>query len=99
MELADLWQAWPVFGPWRLRAEQHRANDLVQIVDTRDDGSFVLRVYQHQRNIQRIRYEHALVTQLQAARLPFTVPLPVPTSSGETVVSVPMHDGSRFASL
>lgn len=99
MELADLWQAWPMFGPWQLRAGQHRANNVVQIVDTRDGGSFALRVYQHQRDITRIRYEHTLVMQLQAARLPFTVPRPVPTSSGETVVAVPTHDGSLFASL
>jgi hypothetical protein len=99
MDLAALWQAWPMFGPWQLRAGQHRANNLVQIVDTHDAGSFVLRVYQHQRDIRRIRYEHALVAQLQAARLPFTVPHPVPTSSGETVVSVPTLVGSLFASL
>ncbi len=99
MDLVALWQAWPMFGPWQLRAGQHCANNLVQIVDTHDAGSFVLRVYQHQRDIRRIRYEHALVAQLQAARLPFTVPHPVPTSSGETVVSVPTLVGSLFASL
>jgi hypothetical protein len=88
-----------MFGPWQLHAEQHRANNLVQIVDTRDGGSFALRVYQHQRDIRRIRYKHALVTQLQAVRLPFTIPVPVPASSGETVVAVPTNDGSLFASF
>jgi homoserine kinase type II len=99
MVLADLWQTWPMFDPWQIRAGQHRANNVVQIIDTRGGGTFALRVYRHQRDIQRIRYEHALVTQLQTARLPFIVPLPMPTSSGETTVSVPTDEGSLFASL
>lgn len=99
MDFEHVWHAWPMFGPWQLRAGQHRANNMVQIVDTRDGGSFALRVYQHQRDIRRIRYEHALVTQLQAARLPFTVPRPVPTVGGDTMAQVATPEGTKFASL
>ncbi len=98
VDLADLWRAWSVFGPWRLRPGQHRAQNVVQIVDTQS-GSFVLRVYQHQRDVKRIKYEHALVHNLQVLRLPFTVPVPVPTGSGDTVISVPTNAGPMFASL
>jgi homoserine kinase type II len=99
MDLTDLWQAWPAFGPWTFRASRNIANNLVQVVDTPSAGSFVLRIYRHHRDERRVRYEHAVVTHLQYAQLPFTIPVPVPTGSGETVIRVPTDAGHVLASL
>lgn len=50
------------------------------------DGRFFLRLYANTGDTARVAYEHALLTRLEAAHLPFRVPVPVPTHAGETVV-------------
>lgn len=58
-------------------------------------GDFVLRVYTNVSDPSRQRFEHELLRRLGAAGLPFAIPHPVPSTSGDTLRVV---DG-RLAAL
>jgi len=77
--------AWPVPPSRTLRPTDAGLNNLSRLVDT-PIGSYFLRVYQNTDDIARIRYEHALLLQLQHAGLSFAVPQPLATREGETFV-------------
>ncbi|GAC1447487.1 MAG: hypothetical protein PVSMB4_02980 [Ktedonobacterales bacterium] len=86
-------------GPWRLSPLDSGTNNLVQVVETPELDRYVLRIYGRHSDITYIRYELAIVTALQEAHLPFCVPAPVPTRSGETVLRVPADGGEMLATL
>jgi Ser/Thr protein kinase RdoA (MazF antagonist) len=48
---------------------------------------YLLRVYRHAADPDRIRYEHGLLIRLRSAGLPFAVPAPLPARSGDTLVT------------
>lgn len=47
---------------------------------------YLLRVYRHVSDPDRIRYEHRLLGRLSGLGLPFAIPAPLPASSGDTLV-------------
>ncbi|MBA3274256.1 MAG: phosphotransferase [Chloroflexia bacterium] len=58
----------------------------------------VLKWYRNVGNLERLRFEHKLLGALAAARLPFAVPTPLPTRTGDTTVEITHdRDVSRFA--
>jgi homoserine kinase type II len=54
----------------------------VQLVET-SAGSYVVRLYRNHTDPARLRFECAVLAGLEASGLPFAVPTPIPTISGE----------------
>src|SRR5699024_8294709 len=54
----------------------------------------VLKWYRNVEDLQRLRFEYALLNALALANLPFAVPAPVPTLSGENHVTLQRGSGS-----
>jgi Ser/Thr protein kinase RdoA (MazF antagonist) len=48
---------------------------------------YLLRIYRHAADPERIRYEHELLSRLNGAGLPFAVPAPLPARSDDTLVT------------
>ncbi|MFD3257588.1 phosphotransferase [Paenibacillus lentus] len=58
----------------------------------------VLRIYETHRDIEKIRFEHAVLQALNQLAMSFSVPLPIQTMTGETMVQ--LEDGSgRYACM
>jgi homoserine kinase type II len=58
----------------------------------------VLRIYDTHRDRNKIKFEHAVLQKLGTMSLPFKVPLPILTSTGETLIQLGEGDG-KFACL
>ena len=99
MDLASLWQQWPLSGRWQVSDLDQGANNRVQRVDTPASGSYVLRLDRNHDNPTRLRFELTLITHLQAMGLPFTVPAPLPTRSGDLWYRLPAEDGAALVTL
>ncbi|MBD2094665.1 phosphotransferase [Trichocoleus sp. FACHB-591] len=52
------------------------------------EHQFVLKFYAATTAIAQIHYEHSLLTFLDSAHLPFAIPVPLQTASGETFIVV-----------
>lgn len=80
-----------VLGSWStgpVRAIEHLtsgSNNENWMVETQD-GDYVLRLYRNVDAEEHINYEQALLKELAAAGVGFEVPVPIPTSAGETMV-------------
>jgi homoserine kinase type II len=60
-------------------------------------GRYVLCLYPADLSLSHARYEHALLAALARQPLPFALPTPLPTDSGETLIPIGIDGG--FASL
>lgn len=98
LDLATFQRAWPLSGPWQARPLSRGTNNEVLLVET-PAGSYILRVYGNHADLGRLRFEHSVMTWLQGVRLPFAVPVPLPTARGELYVCVESASGVRLASL
>jgi len=58
-----------------------------------------LRIYQNTADPERVRYEHALLTRLEQAELSFSVPVPIPTRAGSTLLPVAADGEQQLAAL
>ncbi|MEO6890566.1 MAG: phosphotransferase [Ktedonobacteraceae bacterium] len=96
MDLAQLWQAWPIAGPWRLSPLSGGTNNLVWRVETVDGERYVLRLFPDLTSLPRLRYEVALLRALSDEDLPFHLPLPVLTHSGESIAFLD-HEAETLA--
>ncbi len=85
MDLAQLWQAWPIAGPWRLSPLSGGTNNLVWRADTADGECYVLRVFPDFTQLPRLRYEATLLLALSNVSLPFRLPIPIMTCSAESI--------------
>jgi homoserine kinase type II len=79
--------AWRLPPPYTLRAAEAGTNNLSRVVET-PAGAYFLRIYQNTADTLRVRFEHAVLLQLQEADLPFAVPCPLATRHGETYAVV-----------
>jgi Ser/Thr protein kinase RdoA (MazF antagonist) len=52
---------------------------------------FILKVYDPIASITQIQYEHSLLAFLQQVDLPFAVPAPIPTASGDTLTAIDVN--------
>ena len=84
-DLAQLWRAWPIAGPWRLSPLSGGTNNLVWRAETADGERYVLRLFPDLSQLPRLRYEAALLSALSNENLPFRLPLLIRTHSGESV--------------
>ncbi|HEY9690682.1 MAG TPA: phosphotransferase [Oculatellaceae cyanobacterium] len=55
-------------------------------------GNFILKLYGDSTTTEQLQYEHSLLFYLQQANLSFSVPVPVPAKSGETLVQKSKND-------
>jgi homoserine kinase type II len=85
MSLAQIGQAWPIAAPWRLSPLSGGTNTLVWLAETADGERYVLRLFPDLTQLPRLRYEAALLRALSHLELPFRLPLPLMTHSGESV--------------
>jgi homoserine kinase type II len=86
---------WSLDEPIRLEPVAAGVNNRSWLVTTASD-SFVLKTYRDVTDPDRLAFEHALLGALDAARLPFAVPAPIPASSGVTAVAVGDERWSLF---
>jgi Ser/Thr protein kinase RdoA (MazF antagonist) len=82
MKLNELQREWLIPEPWSIRPITHGENNLTQVIDT-SAGSYILRAYRSDRSLEQIRYELSVLSNLQEKSLPFRVPTPIPTVTGE----------------
>ena len=82
---AQLWQVWPIAGPWRLSPLSGGTNNLVWRAETADGERYVLHLFPDLTQLPRLRYEAALLSTLSNVGLPFRLPLPIRTHSGDSV--------------
>src|SRR5688500_8456701 len=83
MKWDELQEIWPLPEPWSLRPILQVINNLTQIVET-PAGNYILRTYDADHHLEHIGYELSLLRELQQTRLPFRIPVPVLTVSGES---------------
>jgi homoserine kinase type II len=98
VDIAPLLDAWSLPAPWQATPLAHGTNNVVQRVET-PAGTYVLRVYANHADIDRLRFEHAVLVRLDAAGLPFAVPAPIPTAQGAAYARVATGEGETLATL
>jgi homoserine kinase type II len=98
MDLAPFQRAWGISGPWRTEPPARGTNNIVLHVET-PAGDYVLRLYSNHADAGRLRFEHGVLTQLAEARLPFALPVPLPTVDGAYSVEVESGHGGALATL
>jgi homoserine kinase type II len=72
-------------GSWETRVGQSGANNTTRFV-TVDDEQYVLRIYETHQDEEKVKYEHALLIALAEIPLPFSIPQPVQSRDGKTIV-------------
>jgi Ser/Thr protein kinase RdoA (MazF antagonist) len=82
MNWDELQEIWDLPGPGSLRPTFQGINNLTQIVET-PAGNYILRTYDADRHLEHIGYELNVLREIQRRNLPFRVPAPVPTVTGE----------------
>jgi homoserine kinase type II len=84
MELASLQDAWPQTGAWLAQPQPltRGTNNLMYRVEAAQ-GAFALRVSGEHVDLRRLRFEHDILSQLDAAGLPFALPTLLLTAQGE----------------
>ena len=82
MNWDDLQEIWALPGAGSFRPTVQGINNLTQIVETMR-GNFILRTYDADRPLEQIGYELSVLSRLQQRKLPFRIPAPLPTVTGE----------------
>jgi homoserine kinase type II len=85
MNPAELQEIWDLPGPLSVRPSLQGINNLTQIVET-PAGNYILRTYDSDRHLEHVGYELSLLRELQYKNLPFQIPAPIPTLTGESFV-------------
>lgn len=96
--LQDLWQVWPLPGPWRLSPMASGTNNLLWRVDAPPGEAYLLKIY-HDAEWTRLAHEFAVTRALQQVRLPYRIPCPVLTRAGEASTPIPTGPGTALATL
>jgi homoserine kinase type II len=87
MNLDELGAHWSLDEPCVLRPGPQGAHNSTGVIDT-PSGSYVVRAYRRDRMPERIHYELGVVTALQRIPLPFRIPAPVRTRTGELLAII-----------
>lgn len=83
---------WPIATPARLTPLTAGRNNLVYRVEASAHPPRILRVYRNHADVDRVRYEVALLAALHDVPLPFAVPTPLATRAGAFVHQLPVAD-------
>lgn len=89
---------WPIGTSYAIRPTDVGFNNLTQFIDT-PVSRYVLRVYGNTCDPIRVQYELHVLSKLQGTNLPFAVPMPVITESGELFARIPSNEGATIAAL
>lgn len=95
MDISNLWEAWPVSGPWRLSPLLGGTNNLMWRADATDGQSYVLRLSPDLDRAPRMRYEAQLLQALEDKDPPFRLPVPLKTTSGDILVAFEHEQGTE----
>ena len=93
-----------IFNHWSFLAEAtfeptaQGSSQATYFVNT-PDNRFVLKFYAATTETVQIQYEHSLLTFLQSTDFSFAIPVPIPTTSGETFIVVEADGRSLNAAL
>ena len=82
MDWDELQEEWPILEPQSIRLITNGINNLTQVIET-TSGNYVLRTYGGDRSLEHIRYELSVLKALRQKDLPFEIPAPIPTRTGE----------------
>lgn len=69
-------------GSWVTRVGQSGANNTTRFVHVGDE-QYVLRVYETHQDVDKVKYEHAILVALEEMPLPFSIPKPIQTRTGK----------------
>lgn len=95
-DIAAVLTSYDSTGGFRLLDVRGRGvNNTTRFVEA-DGAKYVLRIYETHRDEEKVRFEHAVLSALASAELPFRTPVPVRTLQGNTYVR--LEDG-RLAAL
>lgn len=89
---------WSVVPPIHIEPVASGTNNRSYLVETGRDAYF-LKSYRNTPGPERLRFEHQLLAMLNTSCLPFAVPSPLPTKSGDTSVEIECDQGVYRASL
>jgi Ser/Thr protein kinase RdoA (MazF antagonist) len=98
MDLSVILGAWPIPSNATVRPVDAGTNNRSFVIEAGQQQLF-LRIYQNQTGLERICYEHALLRALAEASLPFAVPRPLATTTGDTVVILDNGTERKIAAL
>ncbi len=93
--LSGIGPIWNLSGPLSFQPVAGGTNNSVQLVET-SSGSYVVRLYRNHTDPARLRFEHAVLTALETLQLPFAVPAPIPTNTGERYTWLKAGEGSNI---
>lgn len=94
----DVERQWPLVPPVRLEPVAAGTNNRSFIVTT-GAARYFLKTYRNMAASDRIRFEHELLRSLDGMHLPFAVPVPIASRSGETMVQIGTSEQSWHASM
>ncbi len=95
MDIVDIWQAWPIAGPWRLSSLAGGTNNSVWRAEAVDGQCYVLRSIPDLERLPRIRYESTLLEALSNKQPPFLLPLPIKAINGDSAVLLEQETGKQ----
>jgi homoserine kinase type II len=86
-EIETILREWALPLAAHVRPLAHGTNNEMFAVET-PDRAFVLRIYANHADARRVRFEHTVLARLAAAGLPFALPVPLPTASGDLIARI-----------
>lgn len=72
-------------GRWKIREGQSGANNTTRFIAV-NDKDYVLRIYETHQDEAKVKYEHSVLLALKDLPLSFSIPVPVLTREGNTLV-------------
>lgn len=94
MDMSNLWEAWPIAGPWYLLPLSGGTNNTIWRADATNGNSYVLRIIANSSHIPHALYEARLLEALSDRQPPFLLPVPLKTHQGDIVASFQQKTGT-----
>lgn len=94
-DLFNVLAHWPVDPPTTLTSLAGGTNNRAWLVETTGTASYVLRLTAGLTDLPRVRYEAALLAALHGTALPFHLPLPVLTHTGDVLLPLKLDKTSQ----
>ncbi len=99
MNMSNLWEAWPIAGPWQLSPFSSGTNNIVWRAETADKQYYVVRLISDLSRIPLIYYEAALLEALASRQPSFSLPIPLKARNGDIVVLFEQESGSQACAI
>ncbi|MFD0698289.1 phosphotransferase [Paenibacillus sp. GCM10027628] len=85
--ITSLPEHWFPDQTWSVRKGEGGMNNTTRFVEVKGE-TYVLRIYETHRDLDKIHYEHAVLRTLSTHKLPYRLPVPIQLPSGRTVLEV-----------